>query len=271
MDLVISAVTHRSGSTLLQRVCCARPGTLIWGEHDGALSRFIDLRKQAMRFAESGDLQRERYFNDGEDPNRWIATMNPDAEHVEGAVVASARAFLECLYSTSRPAHDVVGFKEVRYGRDELALLRACYPQMHLVLLVRDPVATWRSISGLGAWRFGDERYGSVERFVEYWDQTVRDYVDWSRTDPRSTLVVHDCLSTLEADTVERVRRIAQVSRQDVIDVVAHRIRSAAPVTPSPLALTSEEDALLRSGCGQSWNECRSTASSNPQHAREHA
>lgn len=172
--------------------------------------------------------------------------MIPDAARIDEAVVAATTAFLEALYGAFRAIHDVVGFKEVRYGREELALLRACFPSMRLLLLVGDPVSTWKSICGFGRSTFGDERYRDAQRFAESWACTVREYIDWSRDDPQSALIVHDRLVAQEPETIEQVCRVAQVSHATLLDVLAHRIWSDFRVTPPPIDL--ERPKRIRSG-----------------------
>ena len=260
MDIVISAVTHRTGSTLLQRIFCARPATIIWGEHAGVLGRFLDLRHQLRRFGEGGVRQRMRYFGGDEDPNQWIATMAPDPEEVDQAVTASTKALLDTLYMPARATHDTVGFKEVRYGAQELALLRSCYRNMQLVLLVREPVSTWKSITGFGAESFGDPRYQTPTAFATAWRQAALEYIRWSQEDPRSTLIAYDALAARDASTIDAVRRLARLSAKELLSVVDHRIRSGRRETPEPACLPIDDEARIRSVCGPVWEAIRAGA-----------
>ena len=54
LNLIILSANHRAGSTLLQRICNARKGTLIWGEHGGSLSYFREIYATAGYSAVSG-------------------------------------------------------------------------------------------------------------------------------------------------------------------------------------------------------------------------
>lgn len=76
--------------------------------------------------------------------------MSPSQEHLEAAVTASVRAFLDTFYRELRDTKDLVGFKEVRDGRAELELVRRAYPDAQVVLLLRDPVDVWRSMPEWG-------------------------------------------------------------------------------------------------------------------------
>ena len=51
LNLLVLSATPRAGSTLLQRICNARKGTLIWGEQAGLLKRFADIYMDAAQFS----------------------------------------------------------------------------------------------------------------------------------------------------------------------------------------------------------------------------
>lgn len=142
MDIIISSNTHRTGSTLIQRIFNAREETLIWGEHGGALSSFIDIYNKLTHFSRFSETERQNYFGNNEDPNQWIASMTPEMDYVEQSIVNSVRVFLDSLYKQYRDTHDTIGFKEVRYGKQELELFKRCYPEAKIVLLVRHPLDT---------------------------------------------------------------------------------------------------------------------------------
>ena len=54
INLVILSPVHRSGSTLLQRICNSRKGTLIWGEHGGLLAHYANIYASAAYFSLGG-------------------------------------------------------------------------------------------------------------------------------------------------------------------------------------------------------------------------
>ena len=93
IKLIILAPVHRSGSTLLQRICNARKGTLIWGEHGGLLAHFADIHRSASFYSTAAIQERIQYFSRGENPNLWIGSICPESDFVRQAVVESARHF----------------------------------------------------------------------------------------------------------------------------------------------------------------------------------
>ena len=119
---------------------------MIWGEHGGilldALNRFVAGMGQWIA-GDSGAAQHLTLFmRKGWDS--WIPNMNPPQE----AFVEGARAAL--LRSLAVPAADLGyrrwGFKEIRYNGGAVALLQTLFPDARIVVLVRHPEASLRSI-----------------------------------------------------------------------------------------------------------------------------
>ncbi|WP_161782287.1 sulfotransferase [Paenibacillus ehimensis] len=150
MDIIISAVANRTGSTLVQRIFNARRKTLIWGEHGGIVTDFVRIGEMAGYFSIQGRGEKEAYFKSGEDPNTWIANMSPDLERIREGVVQAVKACFNAMYAEHRDNHDRIGFKEVRYGKPEIELLKVCYPDAVIVLLVRHPVGKAKHLTGRG-------------------------------------------------------------------------------------------------------------------------
>lgn len=173
MDIVISAIAHRTGSTLVQRIFNRRERTIVWGEHGGALTHMAAGFAEAERFSRKGEKEKRAYLDSDEKSTAWTARMSPSPAHLEEAATASVRAFLDMFYREMRATKDLVGFKEVRYGRAELNLVRRAYPDAAIVLLLRDPVDVWRSMPEWG--RSLDELIADyTRRAVEYADLANR-------------------------------------------------------------------------------------------------
>ncbi|MEN6449185.1 MAG: sulfotransferase [Thermoguttaceae bacterium] len=226
IGLAIFSANHRAGSTLLQRICNARKGTLIWGEHGGLLSHFSEIYTDAAYFSSAGSEEHRAYFASGEDPNLWIANMCPTIEYVEQAVVNSARAMLNTFYGQYRQTHDLIGFKEVAYRRPELELLRRCYPKAQFLLLVRNPLNTWRSTPR--SW------YPSLEDWIAKWNAAVDCFREFVRCDAGSHLVRYEDLIQQEPGTMGVLKQAAKVTEEEVAMVLSHKLGSHnAGVDPS--------------------------------------
>lgn len=239
MDIVISAAVHRSGSTLLQRIVNSRKGNLIWGEHQGVLTDFLDIFKKVRHYSMDYRGERQTYFAGGENPNTWIATITPEHEYVERAMVESARAFLDSLYAQYRDTHDRIGFKEVRYGEHELRLLRKCYPRAEFLLLVRHPAATWRSLVNCRGW-YKEDAAATADR----WSRNVSGYLSFAEKDPLAHLIRYEDLVAGDPATLRLVAETAGLSENRIRDVLGSRIGSTAGD-----AIAEEDLAALLERC----------------------
>lgn len=236
INLAIVSLLHRSGSTLLQRICNARRKTLLWGEHNAMLSKFTDIYRGVAWFSIAGSKEREDYFKANENPNMWIADMCPELEYVEEAVVNSAQALLDTLYGQYREWHDVVGFKEVQYGRAEVELLRRCCPKSQILLLVRHPCSTWNSTPR--------DWYSSFAEWKTLWNHRAHEFARLADSDPNCHLIRYEDIVRQEARAMEIIMDVAQVTREEISGVLAHKIGSNH-VGISP----AERQAILAS-CG---------------------
>ena len=239
MDLVISAATHRTGSTLLQRMFNARDKTLIWGENGGCLTDFYRVFENANHYASL--RHRNAYFNNNEDPNQWIACMTPPKNEVEAAMIETVKAFHEGLYEKNySDQHDLIGYKEVRYEKKELLLLRKCYPNCTVVLLVRNPVDVWKSLSPRGR----KENYGTLRHFTKIWNQRSKDYFELSQLDPKMHLIRYEDINTRQSETLNLIKKLGHLEDEEIKIVLDKKINSSS----TPLPLQTETFILERCG-----------------------
>jgi hypothetical protein len=219
IKLIILSPVHRSGSTLLQRICNARKGTLIWGEHGGLLAHFADIYRSASFYSVAATQERIQYFSRGENPNLWIGSICPELDFVRQAVVESARTFLNTMYGQYRENHDVIGFKEVHYARRECELLRRCYPQTEILLLVRNPLNTWNSTPR--AW------YSSLDEWIKRWRRNAQYFMALAKADPRCHLLKHEDVVGRKKETMSVLADTAKVSAKQIHLVLENKIGSA--------------------------------------------
>ena len=138
----------RVGSTLLQRLLISTGEIMIWGEHGGLLLAGLQRMVNGMaKWIEREGRQHWEVFRK-EGWNNWIPNVTPPLE----AFVAGARAAL--LRSLAVPATQLGyprwGFKEIRYTGAAVALLKKMFPDAIIIVLVRHPEATLRSIKTMG-------------------------------------------------------------------------------------------------------------------------
>ncbi len=237
ISLIILAANHRAGSTLLQRICNAREKTLIWGEHKAMLKHFAAIFAAAAHFSIAGASEREKFFAQNENPNLWIASMCPELEYAQRAVVESARALLRAFYDQYRENHDIFGFKEVQYDRCDLELLRRCYPGAKVLLLVRHPLNTWKSTPR--GW------YPSLEYWIEKWNSRAAYFRDFAAADPNCLLLRHEDVVAKDAETLEVIGETAKVARRQINRVLARKIRG----TPGKARVPKADRELIAREC----------------------
>lgn len=238
MDIIISSATHRSGSTLLQRLFNARKETLIWGEQDGLLTNFFNMHRNLKHYSVNLHQQRVNYFNNGEDPNQWIACMNPEIEFVDQAIINSIKVLFDSLYEQNRGAHDIIGFKEVRYGENELSLFRKCYPDAQIVLLVRNPIDVWRSMLGAG---LGN----NVANFSKKWNKHASYYLELPQKDHNSHLIIYEKLVNKDPETLETIAKLGKLSNDEINHVLSNKIWS------TPRTVSEAQRKVIIQECGE--------------------
>jgi len=222
MELFISAVTHRTGSTLLQRICNARKKTLIWGEPASILLYYHNLYQQVSHFAEVHSQVRKTYFNNDEDPNCWIACMNPAPEYIENMIIASVKAGLKNLYDQYAKTHDIIGFKQVVCGEKQLNLFRKCYPEVDILLLVRNPLDVWKSASE----NMKESYYTSLANFTDIWKENTKFYIDLDKQDSNAYLVRYEDIIQKKDTVLNLISNLAKVSKPQINNVLDHKIGS---------------------------------------------
>jgi len=217
MDIVISAIAHRTGSTLVQRIFNRRERTLVWGEHGGALTHMAAGFAEAERFCRKGEKEKRAYLDSADKSAAWTARMSPSTAHLEAAVTASVRAFLDAFYRELRQEKDLVGFKEVRYGRGELDLVRAAYPEARIVLLLRDPVDVWRSMPEWGR---------SLEELIADYNRRAVEYAELSER-PGFFLLRYEDVVTKAPEALALLSELARLTPAQITEVVdGKRLRS---------------------------------------------
>jgi hypothetical protein len=220
LSLMILSAGQRAGSTLLQRICNARKGTLIWGEHGGLLRHFAPIYAHASYFALSGAEERDAYFRRAEDPNLWIASMSPELDFVHQAIADSARALMRTMYGQYSESKDVIGFKEVRYRDSEAELLLKCYPEARFFLLIRNPLSCWKSMPPEWGW--------TVDQWGQEWNAFVQSFQTLASAHTRCRLIRYEDLVRQDPQTMATLAEVAQVSERQVQGVLANKIGSTA-------------------------------------------
>ena len=240
IKLVILSVSHRTGSTLLQRLCNARKGTLIWGEHGGLLRHYAEIYRAAAFFSVHAGGERADYFQSGEDPNVWTANMTPDLPYAQEATVESARMFLNALYREHSDDHDLIGFKEVAYRGVEAELIRRCYPKASFLLIVRHPADMWNSTKR--RW------YASLETWMKKWNDNTRDFLELSRNDPLAHFLRYEDIVRREKKALAVIADVARITAEQIEGVLKNKVGS------NPVGISDRERETICAHCRESMD-----------------
>ncbi|MDQ0300706.1 Glu-tRNA(Gln) amidotransferase subunit E-like FAD-binding protein [Salibacterium salarium] len=239
MHIIVCSVAHRSGSTLLQRIFNARKQTLIWGQHDRCLKDFLNIYTKIKASQEKFDYQKNKYFLNNEDPNTSIANMTPGHRYLEHALHDSIKGFFENFYEEYSESHDMIGFKEVLYGIEEISLFQKAFPDCKVVLLVRHPIDIWKSLSGKEWNPF------TIESFCEVWRNNADDYIKLSKRNKKVTLVRYEDIVSKDEDTLTSIGKIGRLSLEEMNYVINKKISS------STKPITADDENKIITLCGK--------------------
>ncbi|GAA1010801.1 hypothetical protein Aple_066130 [Acrocarpospora pleiomorpha] len=172
--LLILAAGQRCGSTLLQRLLTSHPGVLIWGEHGGQLGRILEAADGLLSWSRElgGDARVEFSQNSYQS---WMANLTPDRDLILQAV----RRFIDTLYiePAVRLGRPVWGLKEVRYTLTDVRRLHVLYPDLAVILLIRDPRDVLRSLDEWERKTNGRWTRRLTEDAVVNWRRVAEDFL----------------------------------------------------------------------------------------------
>ncbi len=201
VPLLVLAAGQRCGSTLVQRLLTSHPEVLIWGEHDGQVDRVLEAGEGLLAWsADAGHIAREEFERHAY--QGWMANLIPDTDRI----LDSLRRFVEALYAEPAAAlgRPIWGFKEVRYGPSEVRRLHRLFPDLAVILLVRDPRDVLRSLDEWERWSRGIWTRERTKLTVEHWQRLARSFLPGTAFDPVPVLrlryedVVNDPALTCE-------------------------------------------------------------------------
>ena len=123
------------------------------------------------------------------------------------------------MYGQYAENHDIIGFKEVHYARRECELLRRCYPQAAILLLVRNPLNVWNSTPR--SW------YPSLNEWIERWRRNAQYFMALAKADPHCHLLRHEDVVGRKKETMSVLAETAKVSSKQIALVLENKIGSA--------------------------------------------
>ncbi len=142
--VLISASFHRSGSTWLQRVIAAGSDTIVWGETGNLVPVLRKATELWRKRAPTADRERAEFLQSKMAPEIFIGNMSPSASDFLDA----QRALFHRLYS-QRHGRSQWGWKAVSYAAEEIQYLWELFPELKVLLLVRNVADVYLSLRSL--------------------------------------------------------------------------------------------------------------------------
>ncbi len=164
------AATHRTGSTLLQRIVNASGEIFLWGEPHFVPDAAALYRRLIRNSGKSlQDARKVKRIGVGE----WIPTVYPS----ERSVSVAFRALFLDLYT-----RDLANTKYKRWGFKDVApragfasrVLFELFPGARFVFLIRHPLNMYRSVKGMPFFKNFKDPY----RPVDIWNDNCEDFME---------------------------------------------------------------------------------------------
>lgn len=173
--ILVLGTGQRCGSTLIQRLLCSHPEIMIWGEHAGVLREVLHSTTILKHWTQrDGRLGREEWAE--KTYNGFIANMTPSAAEIEAATIS----FVKRLYCepTKNLGKRRWGFKEVRYGLEDLRAFRYYFPHLRAIHIIRDPRGILSSLDEWERFRPWEWSRGATEAAIKHWFRIATEFIN---------------------------------------------------------------------------------------------
>ena len=145
-SLLLAASSHRSGSTLLQRYITAMSDIFVWGENGELIP---SLRRTWAEWPQTRRNERD-YRESMADSSFMQRAYTPNLSPPREAVLAAFRGAVLSIYRDMPGDFHSWGWKAVQYGVEEIDFVRTLFPDIQVILLVRNPWEVARSVRRKG-------------------------------------------------------------------------------------------------------------------------
>jgi hypothetical protein len=147
--LIVTSAVQRSGTTLLQRVLCSSPETLIYGERAAQDLEFF-IKMHAYKVQEYGMLRQSAQQEMNQvlsgDVNHWIFDLTPDVDgYLQAMREATFAGATYCRDFARTKGRPVWGFKYPAWSPDFLKSLHKVMPKSRVLFIVRDLMPALKS------------------------------------------------------------------------------------------------------------------------------
>ncbi len=181
--IFVLGATWRSGSTLLQRLLLSSGDVMMWGEPWNRCD-LVQRMRESLRPIDERWPAKGNVVDELTSIEPLHTLMVPDLYPERADLLAAHRAMFDRLYGDTAAARGYArwGMKETRLSAQDARYLHALYPNARMVLLYRDPFASWTSYVALraqGYARWPDEPIVSPHDFGAMWRDRVQGFLDY--------------------------------------------------------------------------------------------
>lgn len=240
--IVVTSPTIRSGTTLIQRLLCSSPDTLIYGEEcakDLEFSLTVAWHKIALygqRAAQNRDTRQKVLRGQ---LNEWIVDLMPDLDRYLGSLHSAAFAGLAaCHEDALAEGRPLWGFKYPGLSPQIVTHLLGQMPRLRLVYIARDLEGSLKSAK---TWKeMHAER--DVRAFCRQWAENTA-FLEELRGNPAVLALDYREVTRDPGSVIDALARFTGASAIDA-EVAAHRVNSPASYLP-PAELTDTDRAIV--------------------------
>jgi hypothetical protein len=227
--VLVSASFHRSGSTWLQRVIAAGSDTIVWGETGNFVPGLRKATELWRKRAPTADRERAEFLSSGMAPDVWIANMSPP----EHEFIDAQRALFRRLYA-ERHGRGRWGWKAVTYDAEDIHYLWELFPDLKVLLLVRDLADVYSSLRALSwqTWWAGGPR-----EIAELWAKRSMGYATLA-SDPRALLLKYE-------ETSDRIAEVVRFLGLNHDQQLTKALDTPLSTTPRESLSHQEQEELL--------------------------
>jgi hypothetical protein len=212
--LIVTSPLQRSGTTLLQRLLCSAPNTLIYGERAAQeLEFFLSIhaykvqeyaaRRQANTRALAGVLQGQ--------VNDWILELTPDTDgYLQALQEAAFAGIAYCRAFALAQGRPVWGFKYPAWDPGVLKMLRRLMPRARLLFIVRNLLPALRSAKA----QHMLDTEAELRRLCQAW-QAGMSYIAELGDDPGVLAVRYEDLIARPDEVLQAIAAFSHAERLD--------------------------------------------------------
>ena len=240
--VIVVSPAVRAGTTLVQRLLCSAPNTLVYGDTVGQemefFAKYATVKEQMLRFQESGAAPMRAAVLAGDTSDFITPLAPPVSVHVAG-LRAAAQAWLNtCAEDAAAAGREVWGWKMAGADAMTLPRLAAWFPDARWIWVQRDLADCFRSAKAANM-------VADVPDAEQFAAAAVASASAFEPIAPAALVLDY---ALMVADPARTVQALEDFTGARGIDADVFKVRVNQPgqtVTVPPAALTAGEEAAL--------------------------